>query len=176
MPLQYPDYLPLPLKFTRSNQTGETILRTDRLKGLARNRRWTTAPSVLMDAEWIMPNAMAELFITWHHDVIDDGAQWFGMESYYSGELAERNTRFTGMYSGPDPISPTHVKITAELEIFKRPMIDPEWLILPEWWYNMEYRSIFDLAINREWPLSEYAASMHADVFDFAINEEWPGA
>jgi hypothetical protein len=106
----------------------------------------------MVDAEWIMPNRMADLFIAWHFDIIQDGAEWFTMRSYYSGELAERRTRFTGMYSGPDPISPTHVKITAQLEVFERPMIPPEWLVLPEYWYDLEARSIFDQAMNREWP------------------------
>jgi hypothetical protein len=171
---EYPEYLPLPLKFVRSNQTGETIIRTERMKGLARNRRWTSSPSVMFDAEWIMPNEMADLFIAWHFDVISDGADWFQMQSYYSGEMAERRTRFTGMYSGPDPISPTHVKISAQLEVFERPMIPPEWLVLPEYWYNLEFRSIFDLAVNQEWP--EWGYQAHMGVFDFAINQEWPAA
>lgn len=165
----YPDYLPLPLKLVRSNKTGETIIRTDRLKGLARNRRWTTSPSVLFDAEWIIENEKAELFIAWHSSVIADGAEWFSMPSYYAGQLDDRRTRFTGMYSGPDPISSTHIKITAELEIFERPMIDPDWLIIPDYWYN---KDIFDIAMNDKWPLNPW--QVYILQTDQAINEEWP--
>jgi len=168
----YPDYLPLPLKFTRSNQTGEAVMRTDRLKGLARQRQWTNAPTLLFEAEWHVPNEKAELFITWHANEIANGTDWFEMQSYYSGTLAERRTRFTGMYSGPDPIGVGHVKFTAQLEVFERPVIPPEWLEAPEWWYNLEWRSIFDFAMNHHWPEWEYSAM--PEIFDLAINQEWP--
>lgn len=154
MPLpEYPAYLPLPLKHSRSNQTGEMLIRTERLKGLARNRRWTNSPSVLIDVEWIMSGEEAQLFMTWHNSVIADGAEWFSMPLLYSGDLSTRRARFTRTYSGPDPIdSPTHVKITAQLEVFERPMLDPNWLVLPDYWYDLQVRSIFDQAMNREWP------------------------
>ena len=138
----------------RTYQTGDTILRTERLKGLARNRRWTNSPTVEAEVEWIMPNAKAELFIAWHSAELADGVSWFTMPLLYAGELAPRNCRFVAMYTGPSPVNLNFVRFTARLEIFKRPMIDPGWLALPEYWYYLRNRSIFDEAMNREWPIS----------------------
>lgn len=152
MPLEYPSYLPLALLSPKTYQTGETMIRTERLKGLARNRRWTSSPAVVAQVEWLIEGPKAELFQAWHSEILADGVEWFEMPVLYAGYLAPRRCRFTGMYSGPNPVNTRYVKFTAELEIFKRPLIDPGWLAMPEYWYNLETRSIFDQAMNREWP------------------------
>ncbi|WXL23908.1 hypothetical protein WG219_11130 [Ectopseudomonas mendocina] len=152
MPLpKYPETLPLGLVGSRSYQHENTIIRTDRLKGLPRNRRWTSSPITTVSIEWLFSNEEAQIFEAWFAGAIADGADWFQIPLKYSGVLADYRCQFTGMYSGPNPSGPRMQKISAEIVIDKRPLIAGDWWLMPMYW-ELNGRSMLDVIMNRIWP------------------------
>ncbi|MNC84265.1 hypothetical protein D3C75_1387260 [compost metagenome] len=53
------------------------------------------------------------------------------------------------MYSGPTLVGISRWRVRAVLQLIKRPIIDKDWLIAPEY---VLYSNIVDIAANREWP------------------------
>ncbi|MNH40302.1 hypothetical protein D3C79_1016050 [compost metagenome] len=58
---------------------------------------------------------------------------------------------------------------SATLELREPSLIPPGWEDFPQFWFMM---NIIDMAVNREWPLSQY--QIHMDAFDYGVNQEWP--
>ena len=64
--------------------------------------------------------------------------------------LDEYQARFTDIYSGPTLVGESHWRFTANLELFKRPVVDAEWVLITPEYILMSY--ISDRAMNQEWP------------------------
>ncbi|MGH8345718.1 MAG: hypothetical protein ACRES5_04020 [Pseudomonas sp.] len=99
---------------------------------------------------WLLDDAEAQLIEGWFEYVLMSGSLWFecplktplGLETYLA--------RFTDIYSGPTPVGDSFWRFAANLELLKRPLVDPEWfLTLPDY---ILMADIFDTAMNQEWP------------------------
>jgi hypothetical protein len=65
-----------------------------------------------------------------------------GLETYQA--------RFTDVYSGPTLVGVSPWWFTANLELFKRPIVDAEWVLIAPDYILMS--DIFDRTMNQEWP------------------------
>jgi hypothetical protein len=101
---------------------------------------------------WIFTSAQSQTFEAWWRDALIDGSQWFEcpLETPLGYEL-DYVARFTDIYSGPSRVGPLLWSLSAELELRERPILDAGWGEFP--WFILD-QSIFDLAMNREWPLA----------------------
>lgn len=147
-----PDYISAQVLADVSYQHDETLIRTERLKGMPRQRRWTSAPMTTVDFRLFLENSSLDLFEVWYSEELKDGVSWFVMPFVYNGQEADRKCRFKQMYGAITPYTGTcYSFIPCVIEFDKRPLIDNGWLLMPEY-YQDDGRKIFDLAMNREWP------------------------
>ncbi|SFY16111.1 hypothetical protein [Azotobacter vinelandii] len=168
--IEYPEGIPLPLREGYGFQAVSPLLRSDLQSGRARQRRRFTSVPTMASVSWLFSDVQAQLFEAWWEDALISGSQWFecplktpeGIQSYVA--------RFTDIYSGPNLTGRSHWRFTAELELRERPILEPGWgSILPDY---IRFQSIFDQAMNREWPESRYQTYM--DAFDYGMTQEWP--
>lgn len=153
MPLpRMPDFISAQVLSDVSYQHDETLLRTERLKGAPRQRRWTSAPMTTVDFRLILQNEDLDLFEAWYAYELKDGYSWFIMDFVYNGKSADRKCRFKGMYGAITPYhGACHSFIPCQIEFDKRPLINKDWLLTPDF-YRDEGREIFDIAMNKRWP------------------------
>lgn len=148
----FPSSLPCALHNDYGLNTVSPLMRVDLQSGRARQRRRFTNVPTMVAVSWVMNNAQAALFEAWFRWTINDGASWFDMPLKTPMGYQDYDCRFTGMYDGPRLIGAGKWTFTATLEIRERQTFSEEWMtILPEYIGEMD---IFDLAVNREWPLA----------------------
>lgn len=151
--INYPSSLPWPVRDGYETRSVQTFLRTEMVSGRARQRRrFTSVPSETA-VTWIFnKDSEAAAFEIWFKESIKDGAEWFNCP--LKTPVGEKHyvCRFTSMYTGPDLVGLCAWRVTATLELWERPLIDPGWGILPDFVAGMD---IFDIAMNREWPLHD---------------------
>lgn len=153
MPIQYPKSLPLGLHSGRSYQLVSPLQRSDLDSGRARQRRRFTNVPEGASVSWLFSSAQARAFIVWWREQLVDGSQWFEMPlDHPSLGLTEYTCRFTDVYKGPARVGPDHWSITAELELRERAIMPAEWGEFPDF---VAESGLFDVAMNREWPLYE---------------------
>jgi hypothetical protein len=150
--IAYPEGLPSLLREGYDFTPVSPIARTQLANGRAvQRRRFSSVPTVA-SVSWLLSDAQAQLFEGWFEHILLSGSLWFecplksplGIEAYQA--------RFTDIYSGPTLVGVSHWRFTANLELFKRPLVDRDWTI-----YAPEY-------------------VLHSDIFDRAMNKEWPDA
>ncbi|MAX51655.1 MAG: hypothetical protein CMH22_15950 [Methylophaga sp.] len=147
--MNYPSELPAALQQGHSVQTVSPLLRSQLASGRARQRRRFTSVPQTVQLEWVMTNSQAQLFEVWFRYGVMDGAAWHDMPVKTALGFQTERVRFTDIYSGPTMISPQLLQYSAEVEIFERQTLPPEWLDFPQF---VAGSSIIDLALNREWP------------------------
>jgi len=91
----------------------------------------------------------AAAFEAWFRDSLKDGAEWFNVERRTPLGMVKLVCRFTNMYSGPTLIGRSSWHFSCPLEVWERPLMPPDWGEFP--WFLID-ASIFDVAMNREWP------------------------
>lgn len=150
--INYPDGLPVPLREGYRFRHTQPFMRTDMESGRAAQRRkFSSVPSVVSVAWMFRCDSHAAAFESWFRDALKDGAEWFN--SPLKTPVGEQGfvCRFTAMYQGPELIGVSSWRFSAELEVFERPLMPPGWGDSEAANYLI-YASLFDFAMNKEWP------------------------
>lgn len=167
--INYPAGLPRGLHNGRTYQTVSPLKRSELASGRARQRRSFTSVPTMASISWIFNSAQSQAFEAWWREQLIDGSQWFECPLETPLGYQDYTARFTDIYYGPSRVGPLLWLFSAELELRERPILDVGWGEFPEFIID---QSIFDFAMNREWPLNPW--QMYADAMDSAINEDWP--
>ena len=149
--IQYPDYLPIPLRDSFGFQAVSPMVRSDLQSGRARQRRRFTSVPTVASLQWLMTDLQARMFEAWWEEVLVSGTEWFEMPLKTPlGGLQLYACRFTDIYRGPVLVGVSLWRFTAELELLERPILPPGWIVIaPEF---IRYADILDRALNQEWP------------------------
>lgn len=148
--IQWPENLPCALREGYNLRTVSPLARTEMQSGRARQRRKFTSVPTMASVSWLMNDVQARFFESWWEGVLVSGSEWFEVPLRTPIGIRTYIARFTDVYQGPTLTGQGHWRITAELELRDRPIIDGAWAQ-----YAPEYivmADIFDLAMNREWP------------------------
>jgi hypothetical protein len=149
-------------------------MRSELTSGRARQRRKFTSVPEMAKVSFLFNDAEGMAFESWYRQQLADGANWFEAKLKTPLGLEYYTCRFTDIYQGPNPVGPpsgdnSRWSYSAEIELFERAVLGDDWGLFPDFVIDA---SIFDKAINREWPLNPWQT--YADVMDTAINEDWP--
>lgn len=148
--IDYPKGLPVPLREEYKLNHVSPFARTTMESGRARQRRRFSSVPTIANVNWIFEvDTHAAVFEAWFRDAVNDGADWFNMPLKTPVGMQDYVCRFVDMYTGPDLIGISSWRISAQLEIWERPLMPQGWGLLPEFVLGA---SIFDIAMNREWP------------------------
>lgn len=149
--IDYPAGLPNPLREGHSLQMGETLVRTNLASGRARQR--LGFENVPVEGTWnfLFTDQEASLFEAWHRYTLKSGVEWFNIQRKTPLGMRTLTCRFTAAYSGPSLVGRSLWRYACPLEIFERETMPPEWIDFPDYWLQPGI-SIFDIAMNREWP------------------------
>ncbi|CAB3712427.1 hypothetical protein CEY09_30300 [Achromobacter marplatensis] len=147
--ISYPEYLPAPLWAPNQYAVVSPNQRTNMESGRARQRRKFSSVPVMRSATWVMTSAQARLFELWFRSVLKDGTEWFNVDLRHPVGYVALVCRISGVFAGPTAWGADRWQYSATLEVWERPLLSDEWLLLPDYVANPE---IFDLAMNREWP------------------------
>lgn len=148
--INYPEGLPHPLVEGHTTQHVQPFRRTTMASGRAVQRRIYTSVPSMGNYSLILNDSQAAAFEVWFKVTLLDGAEWFNMPRRTPLGQSMLVCRFTGIYSGPNIHARNRWLFTFELESWERPVMPDEWALLPDY---LIYAGIFDLAMNREWPL-----------------------
>ncbi|MEE4464966.1 hypothetical protein V2S84_23080 [Azotobacter chroococcum] len=149
--IQYPDYLPVPLRDSYGFEAVSPMVRSDLQSGRARQRRRYTSVPTMASVSWLMTDLQARMFEAWFEEVLISGSEWFEMPLKTPlGGLQNFACRFTDIYRGPTLVGVSLWRFTAELELRERPILPPGWItIAPDF---IRYTDILDRVLNQEWP------------------------
>lgn len=148
---KYPDGLPLPLRDGYSVEPVDQIRRTEMDVGRAVQRiEFEDAPA-FPTLSWIFTAPEARLFIAWQRQIAKSG--WFTMKLVTPMGFDDLKVRFTETPKGGGLVGRYCWQYSARCEIEYEPILADGWAeILPDW---ILHADIFDIAMNREWPLDE---------------------
>lgn len=148
--IDYPKGLPVPLREEYKLNHVSPFTRATMESGRARQRRRFSSVPTIANVSWIFKgDTQAAAFEAWFRDAINDGADWFNMPLKTPVGMQDYVCRFVDMYTGPDLIGISSWRISAQLEIWERPLMPAGWGLLPEFVLGT---SIFDIAMNKVWP------------------------
>lgn len=164
--INFPEGLPGPLREGHSLSPVQTFLRTQLQSGRARQRRNFSDVPTMGTWDFIFTSNEAAAFEAWFRDAINDGVDWFNINRLTPIGNASLVCRFAAMYTGPTLYGRDRWRYSCPIETYERPIMPPEWGILPEFILKAD---IFDIAMNYEWPLfmfdfETYQAAL--DAFD----------
>lgn len=151
MTVYYPTGLPRGLHSGRSYQLVNPMIRTAMESGRARQRRAFTSVPQGAKISWLFSDIQGQAFEAWWRDQLTDGVSWFECPLDTPMGYMDYTCRFTGVYSGPSRVGPNLWSYSAELELRDRAVSLVGEGEFPE---DILYSEIFDLTINREWPLA----------------------
>lgn len=146
--IDFPAELPLPLREGYGFKHAETFKRTEMQSGRPRYRRIPSGPSIV-PVYWMFRQNQAAAFEAWYRDSINDGAAWFNFKLLTPIGMLTAVCHFKQMYEGPELVGLSSWRISAELEVWSRPLLPPGWGNFPEF---VTGASIFDIAMNQKWP------------------------
>jgi len=148
--IDYPSDLPWPVRDGYDTNHVSPFTRTNMESGRARQRRkFSSVPSVV-NVTWIFNgDNQAAAFELWFQQNIHDGADWFNCPLKTPVGEKQYVCRFTDMYRGPTLVGLCAWRVTATLEVWERPLLPPDWAILPDY---ILHADIFDIALNKKWP------------------------
>lgn len=170
---KYPESLPAPLKSDREFQIVDPLVSTPFDSGQTRwDRQFTDVP-LSTPVTWIFTDAQCAIFRTWYANRINWGADWFEMALAADDGREVRECHFVSGFQGPARMGFDRWRVTANLVLRRLPLIDPDWIDLPEYW-DPRGRAIFDVALGMHWPVDLYDGTADGRIFDIAINEKWP--
>jgi hypothetical protein len=148
--IDFPSQLPTPQRANYGLRPVATFARTTMASGRAKQRPMNKTVPTMVPVTFVLTESQAQIFEAWFNYEINYGTAWFNCRLDSPMGLQPYECRFAKMYEGPTRLGLRHWRYDAEVEIFERP-------IFSENWYTnglqfIEYASIFDLAINQEWP------------------------
>jgi hypothetical protein len=149
--IDFPEGLPKPLRSGYGVNHVSPLMRSELQSGRARQRRkYTSVPSIA-SVSWLFTQSQAQAFESWFRWEIVDGAEWFNATLSTPMGLQPYECRFVDMYSGPELVGINLWRFTANLEIRERQTFGEDWQeAVPDY---ILYSSIFDRAMNQEWPV-----------------------
>jgi len=164
----YPAELPCPLRDGYGLDKVNKIRTTGMDVGRAVQRwEFDDAPA-LPSVSWIFTEQQSRLFNAWVNQVAKAG--WFTIRLLSDMGFEDVTARFVETPKRAELLGKYLWKHTATLEIEFEPMLEDGWAeLLPEY---ILHADIFDYAVNRELPESQWQTYMGA--FDTAINQDWP--
>jgi len=164
----YPDGLPCPLRESYGFTPVNNIRRTPMDSGRARQRIEFRNVPTMVSLRWVMTSPQATLFEAWTSQVV--GAGWFTLNVLTPLGFEDQEVRFTETPVGGELTGKFLWRYSVTCEVRNRPLLEPGWVeILPDY---VLHADIFDLAMNREWPLNQW--QIYIEALDTAINEDWP--
>ena len=148
--LAYPEGLPTPQREGYGFDPVSPMTSTKLVSGRSERRRAFVSTPTVATVTWLLTPSEAQLFEGWFEYVLLSGSLPFecplltpmGMEPY--------RANFVDIYSGPVLVGVDLWRFSAQLSLFKRPLIDKEWIVdAPDYILGAD---IFDIAMNQEWP------------------------
>ncbi|MDA7021080.1 hypothetical protein [Pseudomonas fragi] len=148
--LAYPEGLPTPQREGYGFDPVSPMTSTKLVSGRSERRRAFVSTPTVATVTWLLTPSEAQLFEGWFEYVLLSGSLPFecplltpmGMEPY--------RANFVDIYSGPVLVGVDLWRFSAQLSLFKRPLIDKEWVVdAPDYVLGSD---IFDLAMNQKWP------------------------
>lgn len=148
--LAYPEGLPTPQREGYGFDPVSPMTSTKLVSGRSERRRAFVSTPTVATVTWLLTPSEAQLFEGWFEYVLLSGSLPFecplltpmGMEPY--------RANFVDIYSGPVLVGVDLWRFSAQLSLFKRPLIDKEWIVdAPDYILGAE---IFDIAMNQKWP------------------------
>ncbi len=147
--LAYPEGLPTPQREGYGFDPVSPMTSTKLVSGRSERRRAFVSTPTVATVTWLLTPSEAQLFEGWFEYVLLSGSLPFecplltpmGMEPY--------RANFVDIYSGPVLVGVDLWRFSAQLSLFKRPLIDKEWVVdAPDYVLGSD---VFDIAMNREW-------------------------
>lgn len=126
------------------------LLRTDLESGRARQRRKYLSTPMMASFNFLFTDGQYMLFDGFFRHTLTDGVSWFNMPLRVSVGYANYVCRFTDIYSEATITQGRFWNVSAELELWERPVIGKEWVDIGAGY--LAFADIFDKAANREWP------------------------
>ena len=145
-----PEFLPEPQRDGYGFQPVSPMACSELQSGRARQpRRFTSVPTVASVTR-LTDDTEAQLFEGWFEHILLSGSLWFQCPLKTPLGMDGHRARFVDIYEGPILVGESFWRFTAKLELFKRPILDAEWIIdAPDY---VAMADIFDIAMNRKWP------------------------
>lgn len=150
MAIQYPDYLPPPLREGYGLQTTSPLQRTRMDSGRVRQRRRFSSVPTTASVSWLLDALQAQMFEAWFLYTLLDGELWFDCELMTPLGLKPYEARFSDIYDGPMLVGVSSWRYSAAIEIRERQTLSREDLELAEEFHS--YFSTIDRAVNETWP------------------------
>ncbi|OZY42796.1 hypothetical protein CJF43_04180 [Pseudomonas fragi] len=150
--LAYPEGLPTPQREGYGFDPVSPMTSTKLVTGRSERRRAFVSTPTVATVTWLLTPSEAQFFEGWFEHVLLSGTLPFecplltplGLESY--------RAQFVDIYKGPDLVGVDFWKFSAQVSLFKRPLIDKEWVTdAPEYVLGSD---IFDITMNRVWTQS----------------------
>lgn len=148
--LAYPEGLPTPQREGYGFDPVSPMTSTKMVTGRTIQRRAFVSTPTEATVTWLFTAAEAQLFEGWFEHVLLSGTLPF--ECPLRTPLGFENYRanFVDIYTGPVLVGEDFWQFSAQLRLFKRPLIDKEWVVdAPDYVLGAD---IFDIAMNQEWP------------------------
>lgn len=148
--IDYPDYLPYPIRAGYSTKAEDPFIRTQLSSGRARQmQRFSSVPSTYNVNFMFENEPQAMLFEGWFKHSLKSGSKWFNAKLKTPLGVGRYVCRFKEMYSGPDPIGSCAWEVSATLELWEQPVLSSEWVDFPEFILDA---NLLDIALNKDWP------------------------
>ncbi|MGO3056992.1 MAG: hypothetical protein ACTID3_08680 [Halomonas sp.] len=158
--IDFPAGLKTPLQADYGLQHVDANVRTRMASGRTRSRQQFTYTPTRVNVQWLFPAGQAQLFEAWYwapynREAPNKGGIQGGTLPFNTklrtpiGLRIYKDVSFTDVYSGPVLVGGRFWRVTATLEIAKRPVLPPADLEYPE---EILYSSLFDITMNKHWP------------------------
>lgn len=128
----------------------DPLLRTDMSDGRSFQRRRYMSTPMTVSLNLLFTEGQYMLFESFFTYDLNDGVNWFNAPIKTALGYDDYMVRMTQVYKSATPQQGRFWSVTAEAELYKRPVLDRSWSdVVPDFVANM---SIFDEAMCREWP------------------------
>ena len=148
--IQYPEGLPLPLREGYGFDPVSPMTSTKLVTGRSIQRRAFVSTPTEVPVTWLFTAAEAQLFEGWFEHVLLSGTLPFECPLLTPLGFENYRANFVDIYSGPVLVGEDFWKFTAQLRLFKRPLVDKDLVVeIPDYIIDAD---IFDRAMNQKWP------------------------
>ena len=148
--LAYPEGLPTPQREGYGFDPVSPMTSTTLVTGRTIQRRTYTSTPTVATVTWLLTPPEARLFEGWWEYILLSGALPFECPLLTPLGFENYQAQFANIYSGPALVGVDMWKFSAQLRLFKRPLVDKEWVIhAPKYIIDAD---IFDRAMNQKWP------------------------
>ena len=150
--LAYPEGLPTPQREGYGFDPVSPITSTKLVSGRSERRRAFVSTPTVATVTWLLTPSEAQLFEGWFEYVLLSGSLPFECPLLTPMGMEPDRANFVDIYSGPVLVGVDLWRFSAQLSLFKRPLVDKEWMEAPEYILGSD---IFDIAMNQKWPKAE---------------------